>query len=33
MRCSLLKTRNSSSDEVGERYSQIPITAWTTPSL
>jgi len=20
-------------DEIGERYVQIPITAWTTPSL
>ena len=27
------KTINSSVDEIGERYSQIPITARTTPSL
>ena len=26
-------TRNSSVDEVGERYSQIPITVWSTRSL
>jgi len=26
-------TRNSPEDEIGERYSQIPITTWTTLSL
>jgi len=30
---SVLTTRNSSVDEIDERYSQITITAWTTPSL
>ena len=31
--CRLYIIKNSSADEIGERYVEIPITAWTIPQL